>query len=272
MNFFMKKAYRSRIFIAACLALTMTACDSNHSDVKESDTMIANISGKVAYRERIALTPGHTLKVTLSDVSIADRSAPVLAEVSRTLTDEQVPLSFEIDVKSSQLEARKQYNIRAVILDPKGNLAWTTDTIYPIDTALKNQDLGLLKLIKVGSAVRQSSQSNGSLAGTSWQVEDVAAGGVIDGSNLTLVFGDNGMINGSSGCNQYTGGFAVNGNKLDVGKVAATMMACAPALMDLEQKFLAVLNGAQEYSIDAEKRKLTIIATNGQTLTAAQID
>lgn len=268
----MKKAHRSRIFIAACLALSMTACESDKADTNSNEVEQMSISGKVTYRERIALAPGHSLKVTVSDVSIADRAAPVVAEISRKLVDEQIPLSFEIDVQNNQLSPHNQYNIRAVILDSDGNLAWTTDTVYLIDSALDHQDVGSLNLIRVSASVRQSNDNNSTLAGSSWQVEDVASGGIIDRSNLTLVFGENGMISGSSGCNQYNGGYAVNGNKLDVGKVAGTRMACPPALMDLEQKFLSILDDAREYSIDEQRGKLTITAADGQTLVATRTE
>ncbi|MEZ5524547.1 MAG: YbaY family lipoprotein [Pseudomonadales bacterium] len=41
-----------------------------------------SIEGSLAYRERIALPPQSRITVTLSDISIADRSAPVLAQQS----------------------------------------------------------------------------------------------------------------------------------------------------------------------------------------------
>ena len=283
MNFLMRKAHRSRVFIAACLALTMGACQTESADQEATDNdgadaMTSSIKGTASYRERIALTPGHTFKVTLSDVSVADRTAPVLAESSRLLENEQVPLSFELEVEGDQFLPNHQYSVRAVLIDPDGNLAWTTDTAYPVNVALEAQNLGMLRLVKAGATDKQSAnadpavQAGVELAGTSWQVEDVASGGVIDKSNLTLVFDENGRLGGSSGCNQYSGEFSVEGSKLTVGKIAGTMMACPPALMDLEQKFLAVLTEAAEFSIDTEKRKLTITAANGQTVVAARVD
>ncbi len=269
MNRPMQTTFRKNIIITACLALVLSACGTNNDSEEngpgeEATVMPTTISGSVTYRERIALTPGYTLKVTLSDVSLADSIAPVLAETSRVLQNEQVPLAFEIEVEGDKLLPRHQYQVRAMLHDPAGELAWSTDTAYPIDTSLQNQDLGMLQLIGVDHSV--PSQDDNALTGTSWQVEDVASGGIIDSSNLTLTFGEDGRINGSSGCNSYMGDYSVNGDELELSQLASTMMACPPAIMDLERKFLDVLGGAEEYSIDPDTMKLTITASNGQTI------
>ena len=176
----MQTTFRKNIIMAACLALVVSACGTNNDSEEEATIMPITVSGSVAYRERIALTPGYTLKVTLSDVSQADSVAPVVAETSRVLENEQVPLAFEIEVNSDKLLPDHQYQVRAVLHDEIGDLAWTTDSAYPVDTVQQNQDLGRLQLVRVDRSDEQSSQAGNALAGTSWQVEDVAGGGVID--------------------------------------------------------------------------------------------
>src|SRR5690606_21947772 len=96
MNRPVQTTFRHNIIIAACLALLLSACGANNDPEEGAAAMLTTVSGSVAYRERIALTPGHTLKVSLTDVSVADKAAAVVAEVSRLLQDEQVPLPFEI--------------------------------------------------------------------------------------------------------------------------------------------------------------------------------
>lgn len=274
MNRVTQTTFHTNIIITACLALVLSACGTNNDPeengpAEEATVMLTNISGSATYRERIALTPGYTLKVTLSDASLADSTAPVLAETSRILQNEQVPLAFEIEVEGDKLLPGHQYQVQAMLHDPAGELAWSTVTAYPVDTALQDQDLGMLQLIGVDHSIQ--SQDDNALAGTGWQVEDVASGGIIDSSNLTLNFGEDGRINGSSGCNSYMGDYSVNGNELELSQLASTMMACSPAIMDLERKFLDVLGGAEEYSIDQDTMKLTITASNGQTITAVQV-
>lgn len=99
--------------------------------VRASRVPAAVIRGTAAYRERIALAPGHTLVVTLEDVSRADAPSEIVAE--RTIDVEgQVPIEFELPYDPAALEERHRYSLRARLLDPAGELAWTTDTAAPV--------------------------------------------------------------------------------------------------------------------------------------------
>lgn len=90
----------------------------------------------------------------------------------------------------------------------------------------------------------------GTLEGGVWLVEDVNGGGVIDNARLDASFAD-GKLSGRAGCNRYNGGWKQDGATIDIGPLMSTRMACAPALMMLEQKFLAVLEAATSVSFDA---------------------
>ena len=85
----------------------------------------------------------------------------------------------------------------------------------------------------------------GTLEGGPWRVEDVNGGGVIDNARLEISFdpGDQNtsLVSGVSGCNRFSGRWQQNGAAVTLGPLAGTRMACAPALMDLEAKFLATL-------------------------------
>ncbi|NVK57515.1 MAG: META domain-containing protein [Alteromonadaceae bacterium] len=74
-----------------------------------------------------------------------------------------------------------------------------------------------------------------------WQVEDIDAGGVIDFSMVTMDFTADDRVAGTTGCNQYTAGLEVDGDKLSVTQIVTTRRACAPALNNQEQRFLAAL-------------------------------
>jgi heat shock protein HslJ len=82
----------------------------------------------------------------------------------------------------------------------------------------------------------------GSLEGD-WQLADLNGGGAPDPA-ITLRFdgGDqNNRLAGSSGCNRFSGRWGQDGRTLKLGPFAATRMACAPAVLAVEQRFLAVL-------------------------------
>lgn len=48
-------------------------------------------------------------------------------------------------------------------------------------------------------------------------------------------------MSGRAGCNGYFAGYELTGETLRFQQAGATMMACAPALMDQERKFLDTL-------------------------------
>lgn len=99
---------------------------------------------------------------------------------------------------------------------------------------------------------RMAKTSGADLRGVEWVVEDINGGGIIDRSRATLVFGADGRLSGRGSCNTYTGGYVAEGDTLKVANVAATMMACAPALMNQEAKFHDVLKSVTRFEIRAD--------------------
>jgi heat shock protein HslJ len=95
----------------------------------------------------------------------------------------------------------------------------------------------------------------GSLEGGPWRVEDLNGGGVIDNARLEITFdpGDQGTsrVSGVSGCNRFSGRWQQNGTTITLGPLAGTRMACPPALMEIESKFLATLGAVTMVSYDA---------------------
>lgn len=90
--------------------------------------------------------------------------------------------------------------------------------------------------------------SGGTIAGPEWKLEDLLGGGIIDSSHVTLTLGPDGQASGSGGCNRFFGSWSIKGSTLTLGKMGSTMMACAPALMDQEGKFLRSLETASTYT------------------------
>jgi heat shock protein HslJ len=82
------------------------------------------------------------------------------------------------------------------------------------------------------------------LIGTQWLLEDLGGAGVLDRVQATLAFPQPGRIAGNGSCNRYSGTITDNGGKLQVGALASTRMACAPAVGDQEARYLAALQGA----------------------------
>lgn len=60
-------------------------------------------------------------------------------------------------------------------------------------------------------------------------------------TSITLAFDGAGAVSGNSGCNSYSGAYAINGTSLSIGPLISTRMACEPDVMDQEQLYLASL-------------------------------
>lgn len=85
------------------------------------------------------------------------------------------------------------------------------------------------------------------IAGTlegDWLVADLNGGGA-PGPGVTLKFdpgdADTSVVSGSSGCNRFQARWQQQAARLTLTMGASTMMACAPAAMDIERRFLALL-------------------------------
>lgn len=108
--------------------------------------------------------------------------------------------------------------------------------------------------------------SNSLLTGEAWRVEDINQQGIIDASLVTLQFDDAGGLYGTASCNQYTTTYELT-EQIDIGQAITTRKACAPALMQQEQRFLDLL--AQVIQIDFDDKGALLLSTaDGSTLTA----
>ena len=120
----------------------------------------------------------------------------------------------------------------------------------------------LMMSLLAGCSLPQQAPDTGdtpSLAGSSWLANDIDDTGVTDKLQFTLNFDADLRVSGISGCNRYTGQATVSGQDLTLGPLASTRMACPEATMNQEDRFLAVLNQAAGWSLDAEGNRLTLV-------------
>lgn len=88
--------------------------------------------------------------------------------------------------------------------------------------------------------------------GYQWVVEDINNRGIIDNSRVTLTFSADGRISGRASCNDYTGSYQQDGQRLIVpDSLAVTRKLCPPALMNQEERFLSTLTNTLNVSRDA---------------------
>jgi heat shock protein HslJ/membrane-bound inhibitor of C-type lysozyme len=107
------------------------------------------------------------------------------------------------------------------------------------------------------------------LLGAAWVIEDIGGAGIVDRSRATLRFGDDGKVGGRASCNIFTGSYALTGESLTFGKVASSMMACAPALMEQERRFLDLLQAVHRFEI-GDSGALVLITPDNRRITASR--
>lgn len=76
-------------------------------------------------------------------------------------------------------------------------------------------------------------------------------------ADATLTFGEDGTVNGSSGCNSIGGEYTVDGSQLTFGPITSTLMACDDARMAQESAVTQVLTGTAEFEIEDQTLTLT---------------
>jgi heat shock protein HslJ/uncharacterized membrane protein len=99
-----------------------------------------------------------------------------------------------------------------------------------------------------------------------WIVEDIGGAGLIDASRVTVQI-DGDRIAGRSGCNRYSGRIERLNTAVRIGPLAGTRMACAPALMAQETRFLALL-GAVTSITTAPDGALILATADGRRIVA----
>ena len=115
------------------------------------------------------------------------------------------------------------------------------------------------------TALVLSACSSDSLAGTSWTL--VSYGdpsnptAAVSGVDTSLVFGSDGQVSGSMGCNGFGGDYQIKNGQIVFGSIISTLMACEEPRMSQETATFAVMSGTVEYSINGNI--LTITSADG---------
>ena len=114
-----------------------------------------------------------------------------------------------------------------------------------------------------------SPASGESLEGTHWALVSLGKPGeetpVIEGSNVTLEFEDDGQVGGSGGCNSYSGQYQVDGNTIAFPEVVSTLMACADEQITAQEtRYLQALGTTGRYTIADDR--LSIMYDNDQNV------
>jgi heat shock protein HslJ len=114
----------------------------------------------------------------------------------------------------------------------------------------------LLLLGCAATAPKPDPRSLDSLPGTHWVAPEFADPAQPGGRQVGLQFGAKGQVSGFAGCNGFNGRATVDGNKLRLGPLGSTMMACDAAASKRERGFHAKLDATRRARLEAGRLEL----------------
>ncbi|MBP6468806.1 MAG: META domain-containing protein [Chloroflexi bacterium] len=141
----------------------------------------------------------------------------------------------------------------------------TVDNPPADGSSLKYTLVAVVSQTPVGGTAPAVVSEASSLTGTLWRLQSYQGTAVTAGTEITAVFGEDGSLVGSSGCNNYNTSFTVDGSVLTINPImAATMMACEDTIMQQEMAYLAALPTATAWAVAADT--LTLSDASGAAL------
>lgn len=121
--------------------------------------------------------------------------------------------------------------------------------------------LALAAILGFGAPARAAEDAR--LLGA-WRVVSLAGEAIPADATLEIAFAAGGALDGSGGCNRFSGGYALDGGKLALGPLRATQRACEGPAMEREGAFFAFLGAVDGFAI--EGGRLTLLAADGRRL------
>lgn len=221
------------------------------------------LRGTVSFRERIALPPTAVVEVKLLDVSLADAPARTIAQ-TRIPVGSRTSIRYSLRFDRSRILSRRSYALQARIMDGD-RLLFTNTTRHTVFAGgANNTDIRVEHVAASTPEPSQPSQPNTPAAPVGrWLAEDIRGGGVIDRLQTILEIAADGTVTGSGGCNRIRGKATMKGEAISFGPLISTKMACSPAAMAQEHKFLTALHDVRAWRVDSARRKLTLLGANG---------
>jgi putative lipoprotein len=215
------------------------------------------LRGAIVHRARIAMPPDTLAVVEVREATAAGRPpGPPVAEQRFRLDGRQVPLRFELAAEATALQAGRAYVLQAALVGAD-RPPWLSEPLAFTAGA------GAVDIGNVAVSPYQPPRSGGEqaalLQGAEWRLTEIGSEPVVDAASApSLLFGSDGRVSGSTGCNRFSAPYTLGAEGLRIGPAAATKRACAPPLGALEQRFLAQLQAVQGFELRGDGALLLV--------------
>jgi heat shock protein HslJ len=130
----------------------------------------------------------------------------------------------------------------------------------------------VISLLALALLLAACGGASSALTGVTWKLVSYGPPGAeqdaVADVPTSLVFGDDGQVSGSMGCNSFGGEYKVEGNQITFGPLVSTLMACDEPIMNQESAVLKIFTGTVDYQVDGTT--LTITGADGSVATFTQ--
>lgn len=100
--------------------------------------------------------------------------------------------------------------------------------------------------------------------GTGWRAVEVRGHRPVAGAEPTVHFAG-GRIGGSTGCNSFGGEIEIDGDRVQLGEVATTLIGCEPEISEIEAHFTLALGSVDRITLRADGL-LVLSGTDGEII------
>ena len=235
---------RTWFFLVASAALVSLGCARNQESGDQGKATM--VKGTVAYRERMALPSDAVVEVWMTDVTPGIiTTMQVLGQTTIQTEGQQVPIPFELPYDPAQIVPDHTYGIRAAI-QAGGQTLFASNAPTSVITQGNPTQVELW----LERPTPEPTGGAAALANTAWRLTDLGGTPALQEREATLEFPEPGKITGHGSCNRFTGPAEITGDRLQVGRIAATRMACDEAITVQESKYLQALQDSERFAIE----------------------
>lgn len=97
-----------------------------------------------------------------------------------------------------------------------------------------------------------ASADEDALPGTTWSVSSIGGVATVGASQPTIIFGADGTVSGTTGCNQYNGTYKLDGSSITISPLASTLMLCEGLVGAQETAFMAAFPKSTGWSVGSD--------------------
>lgn len=241
---------RSDLRLHLCLAAVLAAL------LPLAPARAGRLQGALLLRPPLALPAGAVLDVLLLEVSRADAPA-VLIGRSRGVPTGRSPFPLTLSYLDGAIQPQGRYVLRATVRDGE-RLLYTTTSVYPVQP-LRPAPLRL----------ELQAVDGGALRGYAWLTAPAASvPAPADAPRKEQQFTLDALslqVSGSADCNRFSGSYSLDGDQLRLQPLVQTQMACEPAVMADDQRFMEALARVRRWRPDRQGR-LELLDGTGELL------